>query len=75
MTKCLHEADQRGHSSIAFPAIGTGQLGYPKDIVAREMFNTVKKFAEKNVSSLRQVDFVLYPKDYNTIKVVFDNNL
>lgn len=70
VTKCLEEADNKGHSSIAFPAIGTGNLGYPKDIVAEEMFEAVSQFSKKNPrSSVRNVDFVLYPKDTATIKV------
>jgi len=69
---CLTEADTLNHSSIAFPAVGTGNLGYPKDIVAQEMFKAISTFAvKKPQTSLRKVVFVLYPKDYSTVKVFY----
>ncbi|KAK3094887.1 hypothetical protein FSP39_007507 [Pinctada imbricata] len=69
MKSCLDVAHQRGLKSIAFPALGTGNLGYPKDIVAREMFSAVFKFTSSNTgSSISDVRFVLYEKDTATIK-------
>jgi O-acetyl-ADP-ribose deacetylase (regulator of RNase III) len=38
MTRCLKEAEERKLSSIAFPALGTGILGYPPCLTAKTMF-------------------------------------
>ncbi|KAL3863199.1 hypothetical protein ACJMK2_004965 [Sinanodonta woodiana] len=68
MNNCLSEADQRKLTSIAFPALGTGTLKYPKDVVAREMFNCVSDFLTKNAStSLVAVYFVVYQEDLETL--------
>ncbi|XP_052261029.1 protein mono-ADP-ribosyltransferase PARP14-like isoform X2 [Dreissena polymorpha] len=66
---CFEETQKLNHSGIAFPAIGTGNLGYPKDVVATEMFTAVSEFAAKYPqSSITNVDFILYPKDGETIR-------
>ncbi|KAL3863201.1 hypothetical protein ACJMK2_004967, partial [Sinanodonta woodiana] len=68
MNNCLSEADQRKLTSIAFPALGTGALKYPKDVVAREMFNCASDFLTKNAdTSLVTVYFVVYQKDLETL--------
>jgi hypothetical protein len=36
---CLETADKQNCQSIALPAMGTGQLGYPKELVARHMYS------------------------------------
>ncbi|XP_052770988.1 protein mono-ADP-ribosyltransferase PARP14-like [Mya arenaria] len=67
--KCLQETDKRKLTGVAFPAIGTGNLGYPRDIVADEMFDAVADFANNNPqSTITKVAFILYPKDVETIK-------
>ncbi|WAR01587.1 PAR14-like protein [Mya arenaria] len=45
--KCLERANL-SYKSIAFPAIGTGNQGFPKDVVARVMFAAVERFAREN---------------------------
>ncbi|KAL3863200.1 hypothetical protein ACJMK2_004966 [Sinanodonta woodiana] len=68
MNNCLNEADQRKLTSIAFPALGTGTLKYPKDVVAREMFNCVSDFLTKNANtSLVAFYFVVFQKDLKTL--------
>ena len=50
--------------------MGTGNLHYPRDVVAETMFNTVIAFSKANPSSgLTDVRFVLYNKDQQTITV------
>ena len=67
---CLATADKQNCQSIALPAMGTGQLGYPKELVARHMYSCVEQFSSKNLkSSITEVIFVLYHKDYSTVKV------
>ncbi|XP_060593079.1 protein mono-ADP-ribosyltransferase PARP14-like isoform X3 [Ruditapes philippinarum] len=73
MKDCMDEAENQGKTSIAFPAIGTGNLGFPRDIVATEMFSAVSKFSNSNPSSsLREVSFIVYQKDFQTIQA-FEN--
>ena len=57
-------------TSIVFSALGTGQLGYPKDLVAFLMYDAVMTFDQCHPqTTLKDVRFVLYPKDDATIKV------
>ncbi|XP_076078269.1 protein mono-ADP-ribosyltransferase PARP14-like isoform X2 [Mytilus galloprovincialis] len=70
---CLQEADSNGCRSIALPAMGTGKLGYPRDIVAKHMYSSVEQFASQNQSSnVTEVLFVLYDKDHQTVKAFED---
>jgi poly [ADP-ribose] polymerase 10/14/15 len=65
---CLNKAEKHGLTSISFPAIGTGNLGYPKDRAASVMMEEVAKFY-KQPRCLKTVVIVLYPKDQETIQV------
>ena len=67
---CLALASTSGYTSIAFPALGTGAMGFPADVVASTMFETVDAFEAKNPdSSLRQVKFVVWSEDKVTARV------
>ncbi|XP_053400000.1 uncharacterized protein LOC123557665 isoform X2 [Mercenaria mercenaria] len=67
--KCLQEAANSGHTSLAFPALGTGNLNYDKDYVAKTMFAGVEKFSLNNPSSsVTDVKFVIFPSDYATLQ-------
>ncbi|XP_030198904.1 protein mono-ADP-ribosyltransferase PARP14-like isoform X1 [Gadus morhua] len=68
---CLNRAEDQGLTSISFPAIGTGNLGFPKDLVASVMMEAVSKF-NKEPRCLKTVVIVLYPKDQETIQVFTD---
>ena len=66
----MEKASLAGYSSIAFPAMGTGNLGYPRDIVAKCMHQSVNDFGNHNPnSSLKEVKIVVYDKDVATVKV------
>ncbi|XP_077305883.1 protein mono-ADP-ribosyltransferase PARP14-like isoform X2 [Lithobates pipiens] len=66
---CLGQAEQNQWMSISFPAIGTGILRFPKDLVAFVMFDEIFQFSCKNkVRSLQEVHLVLHPSDRDTIK-------
>ena len=70
--KCLETADKEGYTSIGIPALGTGNMGYPHDVVATYMYNTVEKFATDNEDSkLMVVKFVVYGTDTRSIQVVY----
>ena len=62
--KCLSKATESGHTSIAFPAIGTGQNKYPKEIVAKTMFSTIEQFQQQHTDTcLVDVRCIIYPSD------------
>jgi O-acetyl-ADP-ribose deacetylase (regulator of RNase III) len=70
MKDSLELAEKHNKYSIVFCAMGTGQLQYPTDLVARIMYQAVIDFDKSHPqSSLKEVKFVLYQKDFATIKV------
>ncbi|XP_033990535.1 poly(ADP-ribose) polymerase family member 14-related sequence 1 [Trematomus bernacchii] len=72
-TECLAKAEEMGLTSICFPAIGTGQLGYPKDLVASTLLDTIDQFSsKKQPKHLKKVMIILYPLDAQTIKAFSD---
>lgn len=56
---CLRVAVQEGIHSIAFPAIGTGALGFPVEIAARIAFETIGQFLFQT-TAIGQVLFVCH---------------
>ncbi|KAF7215051.1 poly(ADP-ribose) polymerase family member 14-related sequence 1 isoform X3 [Nothobranchius furzeri] len=66
---CLDMAENARLASISFPAIGTGNLGFPKDIVASLMLNNISDFSSQTQPKhLKKVAIILYPKDAQTIQ-------
>nr|XP_055070786.1 protein mono-ADP-ribosyltransferase PARP9 [Misgurnus anguillicaudatus]XP_055070787.1 protein mono-ADP-ribosyltransferase PARP9 [Misgurnus anguillicaudatus]XP_055070789.1 protein mono-ADP-ribosyltransferase PARP9 [Misgurnus anguillicaudatus]XP_055070790.1 protein mono-ADP-ribosyltransferase PARP9 [Misgurnus anguillicaudatus]XP_055070791.1 protein mono-ADP-ribosyltransferase PARP9 [Misgurnus anguillicaudatus]XP_055070792.1 protein mono-ADP-ribosyltransferase PARP9 [Misgurnus anguillicaudatus] len=59
---CLREAAFE-YKSIAFPAIGTGNLGFDKQNVAKIMMDAVSAFATQNPRKSLDINFVVFPKD------------
>ncbi|NWQ70996.1 PAR14 polymerase, partial [Neopipo cinnamomea] len=73
ITKCLEIAEELSLESITFPAIGTGNLGFPTSTVAKLLFDKVFEFSSKNgVNSLEEVHFLCHPKDTAHIQVFLD---
>ncbi|XP_069139910.1 protein mono-ADP-ribosyltransferase PARP14-like isoform X2 [Argopecten irradians] len=69
VTSCLYSADKMRMTSIAFPALGTGRLGYPAITVANVMLACVRAFErDKPDSCLRNVMFVVYPQDKQAVQ-------
>uniref|UniRef100_A0A3Q0R704 Macro domain-containing protein n=1 Tax=Amphilophus citrinellus TaxID=61819 RepID=A0A3Q0R704_AMPCI len=62
------------HKSIAFPAIGTGNLGFTKKEAACIMSEAVVDFA-KTFSGKMDVYFVIFPSDSDTFQVVFQKSV
>ncbi|XP_052773602.1 uncharacterized protein LOC128212271 isoform X2 [Mya arenaria] len=55
---CLLEADMKMCTSVAFPALGTGNLGYPVRDVAVAMFEAVRTYRKKVINpSVKKVIF------------------
>ena len=70
MQDILEQADQDGQTSIAIPAIGTGNLGFPPDVTAQVMYEEALSFSQQNPDGpLNDIRFVIYQQDYPTIKV------
>lgn len=68
--KCLEITESLSLNSIAFPAIGTGNLGFPKNIFAQLITSEVFTFSRKSQSrTLQEVWFLLHPSDHETIQV------
>ena len=64
VNKCLKECTKLRMTSIAFPAIGTGNLCYPNDVVARIMVEAVSSFLSSHKSStLNTVYLVIFMTD------------
>ncbi|XP_054826363.1 protein mono-ADP-ribosyltransferase PARP14-like isoform X2 [Eublepharis macularius] len=71
--ECLTITEQHSLTSITIPAVGTGNLGFPKPLVAKLMFDEVFQFSQKkNPMSLQEVHFVLHPSDTDSIKAFTD---
>ncbi|XP_006869486.1 PREDICTED: poly [ADP-ribose] polymerase 14 [Chrysochloris asiatica] len=68
--ECLEVTEKLSLKSITFPAIGTGNLGFPKAIFAELIISEVFKFSSKNqLKALEDVYFVLHPSDDENIQV------
>ncbi|RXM33975.1 Poly [ADP-ribose] polymerase 14 [Acipenser ruthenus] len=71
--ECLEEAEKMQQNSLAFPAIGTGNLGFPKPVVASVMMEQVLKFSSKwNPKHLQEVVFLVHPSDTQTLQAFTD---
>ena len=64
MNRCMKECDKRGASTIVFPAIGTGNLGFPVATAAHIMVDEVCNYLERNkCKSLSMLYFIIFMKD------------
>ena len=71
MKEVFRRADSSRYTSIAIPAIGTGNLHIPHALVAKWMYDEVQEFGQKNPNtSLRDIRFVVYDKDAQTVAVI-----
>lgn len=70
MRKCLEEANDSSYTTLVFPAMGTGQLGYPRDQVAEMMYQTIIDFDRKSAGpNLKHIKFICFPGDLETCEV------
>jgi O-acetyl-ADP-ribose deacetylase (regulator of RNase III) len=67
MIAALRKAEELKVKSIAFPALGTGVGGLPKDLAAKIMIEELKKHLDSGRSSLKRVIFA----DINADQVGF----
>lgn len=67
---CLNKAEDNSFISITFPAIGTGNLKFPKDLIAQLMLDEIIKFSKKiQPKFLKKVVIILHPGDAATVQV------
>ena len=61
----MEEADKCNATSIAFPALGAGNLSYPSHVVARIMVGTVATYIKTHeaTTSLETIKLVIYMPD------------
>ncbi|MEJ5347576.1 MAG: macro domain-containing protein [Desulfosoma sp.] len=59
----LRRATEKGLRSMAFPAISTGIFGFPKDLCAKIMLETVLRFLAEEDTSLERVVFCLWSQE------------
>lgn len=70
---CLKTAESLSLQSIGFPAIGTGNLGFPKPEFAKLIISEVLRFSSRShLKTLQEVQFLLYPKDLENIQAFSD---
>ncbi|XP_052014480.1 protein mono-ADP-ribosyltransferase PARP14 isoform X2 [Apodemus sylvaticus] len=70
---CLRTTEDLSLQSIAFPALGTGNLGFPKPEFAKLVISEVLKFSSRNkLKTLQEVQFLLHPKDHENIQAFSD---
>ncbi len=58
--KCLEMAEEKGASTIAFPAISTGVYGYPVEEAAEIAIREAKAHLERPDVKLQEITFVLF---------------
>ena len=44
---CMRKCAEANHTSIAFPAIGSGAKGFPTGIVAKSLVGAIREFIEE----------------------------
>jgi len=71
LREVFRRANANMYTSVAIPAIGTGNLRIPNALVAKWMYDEAEAFSQKNPNTrLRDVRFVVYDIDTKTIAVV-----
>ena len=62
MQKCLEKCDKLRASTIAFPALGAGNLNYPQNVVADIMVNTIAAYfkANRSTTHIKTVKLVIF---------------
>ncbi|KAI1899401.1 hypothetical protein AGOR_G00061400 [Albula goreensis] len=73
MEECLEQAEKLQQQSISFSAIGSGNLGFPKDMVASMMLGQVLRYSStKKPKHLQDVVIILHPSDALTSQAFTD---
>src|SRR5262249_10164761 len=57
---CFYHADSHGVTSIAFPLLGTGAMGFPKDVCLDTMFQFLARMLLRGLTSVREARIILF---------------
>jgi O-acetyl-ADP-ribose deacetylase (regulator of RNase III) len=68
---CLQQLKKDNFKSIAFPAIGSGNLKYPQDLVVNTITDTCQKFLEEN-NNAYEIQIVVYEQNEDLFQVFQD---
>ncbi|XP_043967027.1 protein mono-ADP-ribosyltransferase PARP14-like [Gambusia affinis] len=67
ITSCLKEAEKLRLTSLSFPAIGTGNLRFPRQVVARVLLRQIQLFSRRvSPRHLKDVVIVVHHSDRQT---------
>lgn len=70
ITSCLKEAEKLRLTSLSFPAIGTGNLSFPRQVVARVLLRQIQLFSRRvSPRHLKDVVIVVHHSDRQTTEV------
>ncbi|XP_074495688.1 protein mono-ADP-ribosyltransferase PARP14-like [Sebastes fasciatus] len=65
---CLEQAEKHRMASLSFPAIGTGNLSFPRDVVSKVLLQEIHSFSRRRTPRhLREVAVVVHPSDTLTV--------
>ncbi|XP_031164633.1 protein mono-ADP-ribosyltransferase PARP14-like isoform X3 [Sander lucioperca] len=65
---CLENAEKNRMASLSFPAIGTGNLSFPRDVVSRVLLQEIHSYSRRKTPRyLREVAIVVHPSDSQTV--------
>jgi len=71
LKEVFRRANAGKYTSIAIPAVGTGNLHVPHALVAKLMYYEAEEFSRNNQqTALRDVRFVVYDRDAKTVAVI-----
>jgi O-acetyl-ADP-ribose deacetylase (regulator of RNase III)/tRNA A-37 threonylcarbamoyl transferase component Bud32 len=63
MTSCFYHADTHGLRSIAFPLLGTGGMGYPRDVCIDTMFQFLARMFLRGLTTVQDARIVIFPTE------------
>lgn len=67
--KCISLADERKFKTLAFPAIGTGHLQIPPDVVGSCVKKVVEEYSMSHpLTSVEEIIFVIYEMDIGILQ-------
>lgn len=63
VNNCLNKLIELDFTSISFPTLGLGNLGYPIELVASVVLKTIHEFFDQNKKLALTANVVIFEKD------------